>query len=148
MTSPIVPDFILKLFEKEVSKINLIIVEKICELYKLDIDDVKTKIKKELNINFDVISDEIEEIKIVKKHKPKQEVSENNNTDLCIARIFLSSQLKVKQCSRHKLDGQEFCTLHHKLNQENKLKYGTIKEKKPDEISTEKLKRKVKRNIY
>ena len=68
MTSPIIPDFILKMFEKEVTKINLLIIEKICNHYELDIHDVKQQLSNDLNINFDIINDNIEQIKVVKKH--------------------------------------------------------------------------------
>lgn len=148
MTSPIIPDFILKMFEQEVTKINIIIVDKICDLYDLDIDEVKQQLSDELDMNFNVINDNIEQIKVIKKHNAKPDASTLDKSTLCIARVFIQSELKVKQCSRHKLDGQNFCKLHLKLHQNNTLKYGTIHDQKPDEISTEKLNRKVKRNIY
>ena len=148
MTSPIIPDFILKMFEKEVTKINLLIIEKICNHYELDIHDVKQQLSNDLNINFDIINDNIEQIKVVKKHNSKPDTDNIDKTSLCIARVFIQSDLKVIECSRHKVDGNEFCKLHLKLHQSNTLKYGTINDKKPDEISTAKLNRKNKRNIY
>ncbi len=145
MTCPLIPDFVLKMFEKEITNINLKIVQKICELYNLDEQDVKEKLAKDININFSIVSEDIEQVKIVKKHTKKND----NKDDLCVARVYIPNELFVKQCSRPKCgDDNMFCKLHQRLNQEGKLKYGTIFEDKPDEISTEKLKLKVKKKIY
>jgi hypothetical protein len=68
MTAPLVPDFILKLFEKEVTKINLMIIEKMCAIYGIEVSEATDKMAKELKINFHIIDENIEQIKIVKKH--------------------------------------------------------------------------------
>ncbi len=145
MTCPIVPEFILKLFEKEISNIVERCVSKICDSYELNSDDVKQLLSKEMNMSFDIVSEEIEQIKIVKKNN-KHEKDANT---LCEARIFIASDLIVKQCSRSRLNDQcRFCKTHQKQFETNTLKWGTIHDPKPDAISTAKLNAKMKRKIY
>lgn len=144
MTSVAIPEFVLKLFEQKVVEINSIIVHKLCEHYMINEQEAKEFLQKEININFNVVNENIEQVKVVNKTKKKMD----NDARLCMARVYLASELVVKQCSRAQLDGKEFCKLHQKLHEEGKLKYGTINEDKPDCISSEKLKLKTKRNIY
>jgi excinuclease UvrABC ATPase subunit len=161
MTSIIIPDFIFKMFTQKILDINNIVINKLCEHYNLDKEEAHKILEKEMNMNFKLIGEDIEQIKIVKKHKKKDTEKKDDNKETnvssiassstssyCDARVFIANELIVKQCSRCKLDGLSFCKIHHKLNQKGKLKYGTIYEAKPDSISTEKLNMKVKRTIY
>ena len=153
MTSITIPDFVLKMFTQKILDINKIIIDKLCEHYNLDKEDAYKFLEKEMKIDFKLIGEDIEQIKVVKKHKKKEsEKTEENalasTSTYCDARVFIANELIVKQCSRCKLDGSSFCKIHHKLNQKGQLKYGTIHEAKPDSISTEKLNMKVKRTIY
>lgn len=160
MTSIIIPDFIFKMFTKQILDINNIIIDKLCVHYNLDKEEVHQVLKKEINMNFQLIGEDIEQIKVVKKHKKKdtekqKETKEtivssalSSTSTYCDARVFIANDMIVKQCSRCKIDGSSFCKTHHDLNAKGKLKYGTIYETKPDSISTEKLNMKVKRTIY
>lgn len=174
MTCPIVPDFILKMFEQQITRVNLSLVEKMCQLYNIDINDAKKKLSKELDINFNIVGENIEQIKIIKKHQhPKKTQAQqavvaqpdaassssgaskhtNNEPDddtphLCEARVFIQSDLVTKRCSRLKKEGCKFCNQHQKFFDQGRLKYGTVKEEKPDEISSAKLNMMVKRKIY
>jgi hypothetical protein len=169
MTCPIVPEFIFQMFEKEITKLNILIVDKICDLHNLNKDEVKKELNKELKINFKIVSEDIEQIKIVKKHhniktkhtetklkdiieedksKKVENVEEDDKIHICHARIFHQNELIIKRCSRPKLEGIHFCKLHLRLSEEGKLKYGTIFDKRPDEISSEKLSKIVKKRIY
>lgn len=158
MTSITIPDFVFSMFEQKVTEINSIIVSKMCERYNINKNDAESFLQEELGINFNIVHEDIEQIKVIKKHKKKEDVTTLNNdndgdnsqheTRTCEARVFIATDLIVKQCSRTKLDGSQFCKLHQRLHDEGKLKYGTIRDRKPDCISTEKLKMKVKRNIY
>lgn len=152
MTSVTIPDFVFSMFEKKVTEINSIVVSKLCARYGIDVNDAKKFLGKELNINFNIIHEDIEQIKVIKKHKKKDHVEDDGEhhgqQHVCEARVFIAADLVVKQCSRAKVDGSTFCKLHQKLQEEGKLKYGTIHDVKPDSISTDKLKMKVKRNIY
>jgi hypothetical protein len=178
MTCAIVPQFIFDLFEREITKINSVIVHKICQEYNLDEEEVKQKLAKDLAINFNIVHEDIQQIKIIKKHQPKstvqrkvesqdagddEDVSDADTEDKkvietaspstvhttqCEARVFVASDLIVKQCSRPKLEGGDLCKLHQRLKNEGKLKYGTVQEEKPACISTAKLNMKVRRKIY
>jgi hypothetical protein len=169
MTCPLVPEFILDMFEREVTKINTVIVEKMCQMYDIDVKEAKERLSKELSINFNIVHEDIEQIKIVKKHQNKAkpnkvndgegsskdmeeandgEPTENTQGTQCEARVFVSSDLVVKQCSRSKMAESNLCKLHQRLKDEGKLKYGTINEEKPACISTAKLNTKVRRKIY
>lgn len=162
MTSITIPDFVFAMFEQKVTEINLTIVNKLCAKYNINEDDAKKFLQKELNINFNIVHEDIEQIKVIKKHnkhnkhsKHSKHTSNNDDnsnqeahTTTCDARVFIASDLVVKQCSRSKIEGSNFCKLHQRLHAEDKLKYGTIHDDKPDCISTEKLKMKQKRNIY
>lgn len=145
MTCPIVPEFILKLFEKEISNIVERCVTKICDEYALEQNDVKQMLSREMNIAFDIVNENIEQIKIVKKNNKHEKGSEM----LCEARVYIASDLVVKQCSRSKLNDEcRFCKTHQKQADTNTLKWGTIHDPKPDAISTAKLNAKAKRKIY
>jgi hypothetical protein len=63
------------MFEREIIKINSVIVHKICQEYHLDEEEVKQKLANDLAINFNIIHEDIEQIKIVKKHKPKSQTT-------------------------------------------------------------------------
>lgn len=151
MTSIVIPDFIFKMFTQKVLEINKTVVDMLCDHYQLDKTDVFEFLEKEMKINFKLVGEDIEQVKIVKKHKKKgnqNQIDNKEKSTFCDARVFIPSELIVKQCSRSKLNGSSFCKIHDKLNQTGNLKYGTIHETKPDSISTEKLNMKVKRTIY
>jgi hypothetical protein len=138
------------MFTQKILDINNIIISKICEHYDLNKEDVYSFLEKEMQMNFTLIGEDIEQIKVIKKHKKKENAKDASTTSsiYCDARVYTANELVVKQCSRCKLEGSSFCKIHDKLNQNGKLKYGTIHETKPDCISTERLNMKVKRTIY
>jgi len=130
MTTPIVPDFILELFKNEIKKINLDLLEEICKTYDINIEDAKNKLKDSLNINFELNKNE--KIKIVNKQK------ELPTVERCVARLFRKKELEIVQCSRRKKNC-EFCKKHEKMYDEDRLKYGTINDDVPEELSEKKL---------
>ena len=137
MTTPIIPDFILKLFQNEINTINNNLLNNFCKLFKIDLEDAKNKLKNELNISLEI--DKNEKIKIVKKHKdaPQEE--------RCCARVYRQKDLEVGQCPRkHANDCGDFCKRHKKMHDEGRLKYGTINQTIPKEISPEVLNKKKK----
>jgi cellulose synthase/poly-beta-1,6-N-acetylglucosamine synthase-like glycosyltransferase len=152
MTCTIIPDFILKLFEKEIAKVVERVVVKMCDEYHIDVNDAKLKLKNSMDIDFDIVDEDIEQVKIVKKHNASTNKIENNstssNTNMCEARLYISSELSVRQCSRSKHENGRFCKTHQKQFDANSLKWGTIHDDKPDEISTAKLKNKTKKTLY
>jgi hypothetical protein len=80
--------------------------------------------------------------------KPTQQSVTPSISSFCDARVYIPTDLVVKQCSRSKLPNCNFCKSHQNLFEVGKLKWGTVHEAKPDAISTEKLNMKVKRTIY
>jgi hypothetical protein len=132
MTTPIIPEFILKLFQTEVSKIVDKEIEKLCKIYDIDFEEAKkklgnTEIKMTTDPGFKIVRNQ-------KKIPPKQE--------RCIARMFHG--LEIKQCTRAKCNKKGFCGLH--IN--TQLRYGTINDPLPNELRPEVLNEKKKNSIY
>lgn len=137
MTTPVIPDFVMKLFQNEITKINLNLLNNFCKLFKVDVEEAKTKLKTELHVSLDF--DKNEKIKFVKKHK------EADPEVRCCARVFRKKELEVGQCPRRRADGcGEFCKRHKTMFDEGRLKYGMVTEEKPEEISSPKLSKKKK----
>jgi hypothetical protein len=148
MTCAIVPDFVLRMFEKEIAKVIESVVMKMCDEYEIDLEDAKAKLKRDLNINLDVIDEDIEQVKIIKKHQTPSTSKGEPGVNTCEARLFIQSELMVRQCSRSKMENCKFCKTHQKQYDSNALKWGTIHDDKPEEISTAKLKQKVRKTLY
>ncbi len=137
MTTPMIPDFILKLFQNEINKINTNLLVHFCALFKVDIEDAKNKLKNDLNISLEL--DKNEKIKIVKKHK------EAPSEERCCARVYRPKDLEVCQCPRRRANEcGDFCKRHKKMHDEGRLKYGTISQTVPTEISPTVLNKKKK----
>ena len=126
MTSPIIPDYILDLFRGEVAKVNITFLKRLCEMYKIDFEEAKQKLAKDLKIPFEITTNE--KIVIIKKQK------EQDPELRCIARLFKKKDLEVMQCTRKKKGG-ELCGIHQKMFDNDKLKYGLITEEVPEELS-------------
>lgn len=137
MTTPCVPDFILNLFQNEIRKINLQMLEKFCKVFNVDIEDAKIKLKDQLNIVFEPVKNEI--VTIVKKQK------EIDPDKRCNARVL--RKYEMGQCSRKKIEDCIFCKKHQKMNDAGKLKYSTIDSPVPKDIK-DKLENRKKYNVY
>lgn len=134
MTTPLVPDFIVKLFEKEITAINYKILETICSTYSIDFGQAKETLKNKLNINLDIITNDICKMKITKKRSyGKKTLTENR----CIGRVYHILNNDFAQCIRKKQDGCNTCKTHSQ-----RCPYGTIHDPEPE------LKAVQKRNIY
>jgi hypothetical protein len=124
MTTPILPDFILKLFQNEINTVVHSEIAKICKLYDLDLDEVTEKLG---HVKLDVTA------------TPGFRIRKNNNQNIppkelrCCARMV--HDLEVKQCSRNKYGKLTMCRGHDKMKRENKLKYGSIHDPLPDELN-------------
>jgi hypothetical protein len=135
MTTPIIPEFILKLFQEQVSDIVQKEIKKVCELYKLDFDEVILKLG-----HVEINTTETPGFRIMKKREtfaPKEV--------RCTARML--HDLEIKQCSRHKTK-TGLCTKHDEMFKNNRLKYGTINDPLPDELRPEVLNEKKKTKSY
>ena len=119
MTTPVVPDFILGLFQNEIYKINLVLLEKICQIYKINFNEATKRLKDELKVNLTLNQDE--RIKIVKT-RPKLDSCER-----CKALLLKRSDLELEQCSRRHHPEKEFCKIHQNMHDNGTLKYGKMK---------------------
>lgn len=130
MTTPIIPDFILKLFQGEVDKIVQKEIQKVCELYHLNYEEVKTKLG-----HVELKTTETNGFRIMKKNETfaPSEIR-------CMARML--HDLEIKQCSKRRSVGA-YCKKHAKHN-----KYGNINDPIPDELRPEVLNEKKKSKIY
>ena len=137
MTTPVLPEFILKLFQNEINKIVKGEIVKVCKIYELDYEEVKTKLK---HVELDMT--DTPGFRLFKKHEtfaPKHE--------RCQARLLHS--LEIKQCSRSCKHGDDkLCKKHLQMKENKKLKYGLITDDLPDELRPEVLNEKQIRNIY
>lgn len=118
MTTPIVPDLILGLFQNEINKINLDLLEKVCQIYKINYQEAVERLKNELKVNLVINKDE--RIKIVKTRP------ELNSNERCIARCFKRSDLDLVQCTLRHYPDKNFCKRHQNMFDNGTLKFGTI----------------------
>lgn len=127
MTTPLVPSFIAKLFEEEVKKIQVDVVYRICEMFALDEHEVLESL--------DIRSVEFHntQVKIVKKRETAY--GSKTDTDKCIARVYDVYQHEFHQCKKSRISGCKFCKLHRGLRQKNALKWDTINDPLPKEIT-------------
>ena len=132
MTAPILPSFVLQLFENEVKKIVEREVKKVCELYELNFTEVREKLGL-----IQVETTDVPGFRIMKKKERFAPPEER-----CIARML--HDLEIKQCSNHKKK-DDLCGLHLSMG---KLKYGTILDPIPDELRPEVLNEKGHTKIY
>lgn len=136
MTTPIVPDFILGLFQNEINKINLDLLEKVCQIYNINYEEAIERLKNELKVN--IILNKDERIKII---KTRPELDPN---DRCIARCFKRCDLDLVQCSLRHYPDKDFCKRHQNMFDNGTLKFGTINDKIKEKEPKTKVKRKTK----
>lgn len=136
MTTPILPEFVLRLFQNEVTKIVHAEVKRVCELYELNYEEVIQKLG-----HVELETTEHPGFRIMKK---KEKVAPKEVR--CIARML--HDLEVKQCTRRHCEDSNLCTRHHNMRANNRLKYGTMNDPLPDELRPEVLNEKKKSTIY
>lgn len=119
MTTPTIPGFIGDLFKKEIYKIQLDTVDRICQVYNLD----KQEVLKRIQIT-DIKVDH-PRLRIYWKHET--EYGKKTSKPKCIAVLFKNKQLI--RCPRSQVDdrdGCDFCKVHMKCFKEDRLPHGTI----------------------
>lgn len=136
MTTPILPDFVLKLFQEEIDRIAKAEIKKVCEAYELDYAEVCEKIGR-----VELEPTAHPGFRIMRK---KEKVAPKDVR--CNARML--HDLEVKQCTRKRCDGHKLCGKHLDMQTKNRLKYGTIDDPLPDELRPEVLDEKRKSKIY
>lgn len=123
MTACILPEFILKVLEKEVASASMSIVKYICDEYKLSYDEVKAKIERHITLDMKIDTEKNYKISRVNVKRIKA-----NTETQCIANMYCKDQKDVRQCTRRKIDGCKFCKTHLKHFQAANLKYGTVED--------------------
>jgi hypothetical protein len=112
MTAVLIPESIIQIFANEIFKINLKVADTIAKKYNLDVNDVKETLKKELQISLNIIPEEEQKFKLVKK---KVNGKNTKIEDRCYARVFHKEDNEYRQCSRRKnIDCKNYCKTHSK----------------------------------
>lgn len=123
MTTPMIPDYILRLYENEiraiVKKTNLAISEK----YNLNVEDLNTLTEEKIGLKLEIIPEEVEVVKItrIKNRKICEPI------ERCIARV--KSNGIFCQC-KFRFKDDKLCNKHGKCAN---LKFGTIQDPLPEE---------------
>lgn len=117
MTAAVLPEFILKLLEHELSKATLEVVEWVCQEYELPFEEVKKKLGKRMQLKLNLDAEKNYKVTRVTL-KPTVEPE-----DQCVANILCKDQKCVRQCTKEKKKGN-FCRLHYNMNKKNLLRYG------------------------
>lgn len=109
MTNLVIPDFIIKIFKKEIKDIHKSLLEKIAEDYNLDKEELLKKYLPEVNIK----SKNEENLRIIK--------SRAYNVNLPIEEQCIAMTRNETQCMRSKLNDSVYCSIH-----QSKQPYGDI----------------------
>lgn len=136
MTTPILPEFVLKLFQDEVNKIVQKEIKRLCDLYKIDYQEAKSKMGV-----IELKTTEHPGFRILKK---KEKIVDKDCR--CLARML--HDLEVKQCSRQTSNQSKLCGIHANMKNKGRLKYGLVTDPLPDELRPEVLNEKKLTKIY
>lgn len=114
MTTPVIPDFIISLFENEIRKIVTQIIESITQELKVDQAKLEDMIQTKLKLSLQIVPENTELVRI-QRIKPRKVPPME---DRCMAMIMRNGILS--QCHHYKkID--DFCTRHNLCH-----KYGTM----------------------
>lgn len=105
MTTPMLPDFIISLFEDELKKIIRNILDHISTECHIDKQQLEHIVENKLNMPLHVIT-QYEEVIKIQKIKPRSIPTEENR---CIARTYKNGIFDRCMCSKKK---GEFCKRH------------------------------------
>lgn len=136
MTTPIIPEFVLKLFQDEVNKIVQCEIKRLCEIYKIDYEDAKDKLGL-----VELKTTPHPGFRLLKKNKKITDKDQR-----CMARML--HDLEVRQCSRQRGEECDLCGIHAKMKSKGRLKYGLMSDPLPDELRPEVLNEKKLTKIY
>lgn len=130
MTTPLVPDFIAELFAKEVARIQEDVLRRVCDIYGLDLEEVKE------DIGMQPACFGPSRLKVVEKKKA--EYGEGlGDKHRCVARVFDAQSKTVHRCKRGKQQGCKFCKVHRDMFNKGggALPMGTIKDPLPKHVT-------------
>jgi hypothetical protein len=137
MTSVLVPDFIINLYEDETKKVIHQVLDHLCDRYNLKKTEVVDGVEKNINMKLEIIPETKEDLVIVKR-VPRTPPPEGER---CIARLKKNGAFC--QCGFRVKNNPDYCTRHFNAFKEDKLKYDTVN----DELPVENLGRRRKK-IY
>jgi hypothetical protein len=123
MTAVILPEFILKALEAEISEICLSTVKYVCEEYSLPYEEVKEKVGTRMNI--ELATESNDHYRIITRKPRKKEISLENT---CIANMFDKETRCVRRCTKEVKDGTQFCRSHLRMSNVGRLRFGTADE--------------------
>ena len=116
MTTPLIPDFIIDMYENEMRKFAINLIDIIANKKKLDKGELYSLVEKGTGFKLDLVSENKELIKIVKV-KPRKLPSDEER---CIARTLRNGI--YCRCTFHKTNSKGFCKRHNA----KPSKFGTI----------------------
>jgi hypothetical protein len=132
-----IPDFIIGLYENEIRKVVEKAIEAIVDKFDLDMDIVKKVVEAKIEMSLELVPEETETFKVVKKTSTKQLPSAKNR---CVARLAKGDQCKHE----HSCDESKLCIRHARmLEEQGCLKFGTVN----DQVTSVNLPKR-KKNIF
>lgn len=144
MTTPMIPDFIFKLYQEEVLKVVDQAIKAISEHHDIDVSKLKKTVEKHAGISFTIIPDDVEKIRILKL-KPRKLP---DDSERCIS-LVKTPEGVITRCKFRVEDGCD----HHCCKRHGKKpsKYGVIEEAiadhKPNAVKEKKLIKRIQK-IY
>ena len=116
MTTPLIPDFIIDLYENEMRKFAINVIDVIASRKKIDKEELYKIVEKGTGFDLKIVPESTETIKIVKIKPRKLPDAEER----CIARTYKNGI--YCRCTFHRSKGKDFCKRHNL----KPLKFGTI----------------------
>lgn len=137
MTTPLIPWFISDIFKAEVNKIQVDVVDRVCQVYGLD--------KKEVlrSIEIPEIKFKDSSVRIIRKYPDPY--GSKSSTEKCPARVYDKNERTLCRCKRSQREGcNGYCKSHYDVIQRHgKLVLGTVDDPVPLHING-----KVTKKIY
>ena len=124
MTAPMIPDYILTLYENEIRKVVKKCIVRISEENDLNVASLESQIAD--IISLEIVSEDFEKVTITKKIARKKIVSDEER---CVARVKRTGVFS--QCTRCSASSSMLCKIHTK-----KTPWGQITDPPPEENVT------------
>jgi hypothetical protein len=116
MTTPLIPDFIVRMFENELRKIIGDIISYVSKEFGIDADILRKQVHRHVGIGIHVVKEDEEVVKIVKL-KPRKAPD-----DVFRCKALIMKNGDVQQCMLQKQTKCDFCKRHRTCPS----KYGVI----------------------
>lgn len=113
MTTVVIPDFIIDLFENEIRNIILKLLNGISTRFNLSESELVNAVSKDMQMDLRIIPEEEEHIKIIRV-KPKKQLA---HEDRC--KGLVKKDGIIRQCAFSHRDASDYCLRHSKKFQAN-----------------------------